>query len=237
MALLQCAFGLIKFFLLAFCQEMSSQLFEDSQGAGGYQSVAALPQSPSDFGRQRLNTDVFGSSPVEFDMVHCGSWPGATAPVSKLRPPPPAAPRRRPSTLEPMEVPALALPASAKKIARSVCSNSSTMDGPDNGIEEEVGVFAMEPAIESDDEHAGLEGFMMAPAVESDDDFNDDGDRGVEFDMVELDDTTTKREPKRKTEPLNEDGGSPPMGMSPVLTFALQRITSSPRSSQPTSTG
>lgn len=195
------------------------QLFEDSQVAGGYRSVAARPVINSDFGRQRLNTDVSGT-PVEFDMVHCTSWPGATAPVSKLRPPPPAAPRRRPSTLEPMEVPALALPASAQKNARSVCSNTSTMDGPDNGIEDEVGVFVMEPALESDDEHAGLEAFMMAPAVESDDDLNDDC---VEFDMVEL--TDTQKEPKWKTEPLKEDGGSPPMGMSPVLTCALQRIS------------
>lgn len=190
--------------------------------AGGYLSAAARPAAESDFGRQSRGSDVSGPS-AEFGML-LASWPGATAPVSKLRPPPPAAPRRKPSTLEPMEVPAFLLPASAKRNARSVCSNNSTVDGPDNGIEDEVGVFMMEPAAESEDEHDCLGAFMMAPAVESDDDLKDDGDRPIDFDMVEVDDYKKERQPPKWTEPLNEEGGSPPMSMSPVLTSALQMI-------------
>lgn len=192
----------------------------EAQLAAGYLSVpnvGARPTTKSDFGRERRGSDV---SETQEDFVTLqASWPGATAPVSKLRPPPPAAPRRRPSTLEPMEVPVLALPASAKRHARSVCSNTSTTDGPENVIEDEVGVFAMEPAVESDDEHGvGLGAFMMAPGVESDDDL----DRPVEFDLVELDDI--KKERKCYAEPLNDDGGSPPMGMSPTLASALQMV-------------
>lgn len=196
-----------------------SPSFEVSQLAAGYLSVpnvAARPPTKSDFGRERGGSDVT-ETPAEFETL-LASWPGATAPVSKLRPPPPAAPRRRPSTLEPMEVPALLLPASAKRHARSVCSNTSTTDGPENIIEDEVGVFALEPAPESDDEHGAGLGAFMAPAVESDDDL----DRPVEFDLVELDDI--EKEPRCFAEPLNDDGGSPPMGMSPVLASALQMV-------------
>eukprot|EP00930_Biecheleria_cincta_P020868 TRINITY_DN1559_c0_g2_i7.p1 TRINITY_DN1559_c0_g2~~TRINITY_DN1559_c0_g2_i7.p1 ORF type:complete len:230 (-),score=39.85 TRINITY_DN1559_c0_g2_i7:433-1122(-) len=210
--------------------------FEVSQLAAGYLSVGARPTIHSDFGREHRGTDA-SDAPAEFDTL-LASWPGATAPVSKLRPPPPAAPRRRPSTLEPMEVPVLALPASissrveepakapggplgpasAKRNARSECSNTSTTEFPDNVVEDECGVFVMEPALESDDEDGGLGAFMMAPTVESDDDF----DRPVEFDLVELDDA--KKESKQSSEPFNDDGGSPPMGMSPVLASALQMV-------------
>lgn len=214
---------MIKFVPLVLCWLMlsaGSPSFEVSQIAAGYLSVpnvGARPTTKSDFGRERRGSDVSGMTEFEALMA---SWPGATAPVSKLRPPPPAAPRRKPSILEPMEVPALALPASAKRHARSVCSNTSTTDGPENVIEDEVCVFAMEAAPESDDEHGGgIGAFMMEPAVESDD---DDLDRPVEFDLVELDDA--KKEPKWNAELLNDDGGSPPMGMSPVLASALQMV-------------
>lgn len=202
-------------------------LVEDSQIARGYVSAAARPAAKSEFGRLRVGSDVSDTS-AEFDLLfeRMASWPGAAAPVSKLRAPPPAAPRRKPSTLEPMgEVPTLALPACAKRNAtKSVCSNTSTTDGPENGIGDEVGVFAMEPAAESDDDHDGLDAFMMAPACESDDDLNDDHDPPVEFDLVELGDSKKEgQRPKWSIEPLNE-GESPPMSMSPVLTCALQRI-------------
>eukprot|EP00930_Biecheleria_cincta_P020867 TRINITY_DN1559_c0_g2_i6.p1 TRINITY_DN1559_c0_g2~~TRINITY_DN1559_c0_g2_i6.p1 ORF type:complete len:187 (-),score=36.97 TRINITY_DN1559_c0_g2_i6:433-993(-) len=167
--------------------------FEVSQLAAGYLSVGARPTIHSDFGREHRGTDA-SDAPAEFDTL-LASWPGATAPVSKLRPPPPAAPRRR-----------------------SECSNTSTTEFPDNVVEDECGVFVMEPALESDDEDGGLGAFMMAPTVESDDDF----DRPVEFDLVELDDA--KKESKQSSEPFNDDGGSPPMGMSPVLASALQMV-------------
>eukprot|EP00930_Biecheleria_cincta_P020870 TRINITY_DN1559_c0_g3_i1.p1 TRINITY_DN1559_c0_g3~~TRINITY_DN1559_c0_g3_i1.p1 ORF type:complete len:195 (-),score=39.57 TRINITY_DN1559_c0_g3_i1:227-811(-) len=183
-------------------------LFEDSQAAGGYSSAAARPAAKSEFGRQRVGSDVSDTS-AEFDLLfeRMASWPGAAAPVSKLRPPPPAAPRRRPSTLEPQEeVPALVLPACAKRNARSVCSNTSTMDCPENCNGDEIGIFSMEPAAESDDDHDGLDAFMMSPAFDSDDDLNDDHDPPVQFDVVDLGDSKKEwQQPKWSIEPLNED--------------------------------